>query len=137
MIPFDVFSPIIEKVLSYIPDPQKKAEAQAAAIKAAADHEETILKLLQESDIAQAAINQEEAKSGDRFKSYPRPLAMWVAVFGLAWNIVPVVVGQFFIWFGHPAPSVIQLPEFVINTLLYGLLGLGAYRTYEKKNGVN
>ena len=61
---------------------------------------------------------------------------MWVAVFGLAWNIVPIVVGQFFVWFGHAAPTVVQLPEFVINTLLYGLLGLGAYRTYEKKNNL-
>ncbi len=136
MLPFDIFSPIIQKVLDYIPDPQKKAEAQAAAIKAANDHEKDILAILASVDTEQAKINAVEAASSDWFKSYARPAAMWISVLGLAWTVIPVIVGQFFVWFGHDAPVVVQLPSFVVNTLLYGLLGLGAYRSIDKKNGV-
>lgn len=137
MLPLlDVLTPIINKVLDYIPDPQKRAEAQAAAIKATQDHEKDILSILASVDVEQSKINAVDAASSDWFKSYARPAAMWISVIGLAWTVIPVIVGQFFVWFGHPAPTVVELPSFVVNTLLYGLLGLGAYRSIDKKNGV-
>lgn len=136
MLPFDIFSPIIQKVLDFIPDPLKKAEAQAAAIKAAQDHEEAILKLLQASDSVQAAINQEEAKSESKFKSYWRPFVGWTCGIGFAWATVvqPILVFGFAAA-GHPiVPPEIQTT--VLVQALFGMLGLGTLRTYEKKNGV-
>ena len=137
MLPFDIFSPIIQKVLDFIPDPQKKAEAQAAAIKAAQDHETDILKLLQASDSAQAAINTEEAKSDDKFKSYWRPAFGWVCVIGFSWAsiIQPIVVCIYSLRTGHP-PILPAFDTALLTSMSTGLLGLGAYRTYEKKNGV-
>ncbi len=137
MLPFDVFSPIINKVLDFIPDPKQKAEAQAAAVKAAMDHEEAILKVLQTSDVAQAAINQEEAKSEDKFKSYWRPAFGWVCVLGFSWAsiIQPIVVIIYTIKVGH-APTLPAFDTALLTSMSTGLLGLGAYRTYEKKNGV-
>lgn len=129
--------PILGSVLDkVIPNTADREKAKAETALKLAEQENEIMKLIQASDLAQAKINEIEAASTDKFKSYPRPLAMWIAVVGLGWNIVPVVVGQFFVWFGHPAPQVVQLPTFVIDTLLYGLLGLGAYRTAERIRGV-
>lgn len=137
MLPFDIFTPIINKVLDFIPDPQKKAEAQAAAIKAAADHEKDILTILQNSDTAQATINVEEAKSTDRFKSYWRPGFGWVCVFGFSWAAViqPIVVCIYSLKVGHP-PTLPSFDTGLLTSMSTGLLGLGAFRTYEKKNGV-
>ena len=138
MFPFDVLSPIINKVLDFIPDPQKKAEAQAAAMKAAQDHETEILKVLQASDAAQNAVNEEEAKSESKFKSCWRPAFGWVGVIGFAYSVVIQPCITFFLTLknGHP-PALPTFDNSLLQTLCFGLLGLGAYRTYEKKLGVN
>ena len=132
----DFISPVVNKILDFIPDPAKKAEAQAAAIKAAQDHEEEILKLLQSSDAAQAAINSTEAASSDKFKSYWRPAFGWIGVFGFLWASVlqPIITYGYSIKYGHP-PILPTFDTGMLQTLCFGLLGLGAYRTYEKKNG--
>lgn len=137
MLPFDIFTPIISKVLDFIPDPQKKAEAQAAAIKAAADHETDILKLLQASDAVQGQINATEAASDDKFKSYWRPAFGWTCVIGFSWAAIiqPIVVCVYTLNTGH-APSLPVFDTALLTSMSTGLLGLGAYRTYEKKNGI-
>jgi hypothetical protein len=129
--------PMLGSVLDkIIPNVAERERAKAELALKLAEQENQLLSALVQSDIAQAKINEIYAADKDRFKSYPRQLAMWVSVIGLAWTVLPVIVGQFFVWFGHPAPTVVELPEFVVNSLLYGLLGLGAYRTYEKKSGI-
>src|SRR5689334_15131327 len=123
MFPFDILSPIISKVLDFIPDPQKKAEAQAAAMKAAQDHETEIMKLLQASDVAQAAINQEEAKSDDKFKSYWRPAFGWVCVVGFSWVsiIQPIVVFIYSLKTGH-LPTLPNLDTALLTSMGTSLL---------------
>lgn len=137
MFPFDALSPIINKVLDYIPDPKQKAEAQAAALKAAQDHETDILKLLQASDAVQGQINATEAASNDKFKSYWRPAFGWVCVAGFSWTAIiqPVVVVVYTLIKGH-APTLPAFDVALLTSMSTGMLGLGAYRTYEKKNGV-
>lgn len=127
-----VLAPVIGKVLEKIPNPGEREKLRMELEAQIQAQEMELIKVIAQSDVAQAEINKIEAASTDKFKAYPRPLAMWIAVAGLAWNIIPVMVGQFFVWFGYPAPAIVQLPEFVVDTLLYGLLGLGAYRTAEK-----
>lgn len=124
---------LLDKV---IPNMAEREKAKAELALKLAEQESQLINALVQSDIAQAKINEIYAADKDKFKSYPRQLAMWVSVVGLAWTVLPVIVGQFFVWFGHPAPVVVQLPDFVVNSLLFGLLGLGAYRTYEKKQGL-
>lgn len=138
MLPFlDILGPVINKVLDFIPDPQKKAEAQAAALKAAQDHETDILKLLQASDASQASINATEASSTDKFKSYWRPSFGWVCVLGFSWSAIvqPIIVFIYSLKTGH-LPSLPVLDTALLTSMSTGLLGLGAFRTYEKKNGV-
>ncbi len=136
MFPFDVFTPIIEKALSFIPDAGKKAEAQLALQRELDSHQQAIIGALAAVDQKQAEINAVDAGSSDKFRAWARPAAMWIAVLGLAWTVIPVIVGQFFVWFGKPAPPVVELPSFVVTTLLYGLLGLGACRSVDLYNGV-
>jgi hypothetical protein len=139
MIPalIGILTPILNKVLDkVIPDVAAREQIKLELQVKLAEQESHLIDALIQSDVAQARINEVYAKSKDKFKSYPRQLAMWISVIGLAWTILPVMVGQFFVWFGQPAPIVVQLPEFVVNSLLFGLLGLGAYRTYEKKSGI-
>lgn len=83
--------------------------------------------------LKQAEINLEEAKSARWWVAGWRPYAGWVAGTGFAWQYV---VGPFFYWIsclvGHPTP-IVQLDSGELMTLLLGMLGLGAYRSYDKK----
>lgn len=101
-------------------DPAKLAElqAQAAQIDAAAMK-------------AQAEINKAEAQHSNFFVAGARPAVLWVCVLALLYNFVvrPLAVG-----FGAA-----DMPEIDASSLwpiMGGILGLGAYRTYEKKQGV-
>jgi hypothetical protein len=137
MLPLiDLLGPVIEKALSFIPDPAKREAAKLETLKELDAHSEKILASIASVDVAQAKINEVDAGSLDKFRAWARPAAMWISVVGLAWSVIPIIVGQFFVWTGRPAPLVVALPSFVVNTLLYGLLGLGAYRSVDLYNEV-
>ena len=87
--------------------------------------------------LAQIAVNVEEAKSSDRFTSRARPAAIWVGVFGLAYAgiVDPILRFVAMVVFGYTG----AFPEIDSNLTLQvlgGLLGLSALRSYDKKNGV-
>lgn len=93
--------------------------------------------------LAQAAINQEEAKSESLFKSGWRPAVGWACTFGLLYAPATALLSwalQIITWFSgtdlsaFPMPPVIDVGQLI--TMLFGLLGLGAMRSYDKKNGV-
>lgn len=129
--------PTLGKVLDkLIPDVAEREKVKMELQLKLAEQEGELLKALIQSDVAQAEINKIEAASTDRFKSYPRPLAMWVCVGGLVWEVFMPVITQLFVWTGHAAPQMIHLPEFVTGTFLTGLLGLAGVRSYEKKQGL-
>lgn len=78
---------------------------------------------------AQSTINEVEAKSTSLFIAGWRPAVGWTCVFGL-WVqcfLFPVLD----IWYDVPL-----FDSEILMGLLIPLLGLGAYRTYEKKVGV-
>ena len=92
-----------------------------------------IQKIISEANIAvgQLAVNAEEAKSGSFFKSGWRPAVGWVCVFGLIYSTIGVA-------FFNLLLGVLGLPLFppvdtqTLMTILFGMLGLGYYRTKEK-----
>ncbi len=63
MFPFDVFSPIIEKALSFIPDPAKKAEAQVKLQQELNANSQRIMDALLGADAKQLEVNKVEAAS--------------------------------------------------------------------------
>jgi len=113
----------------WMPDPQKKAEAELE-----------LFKMAQAGDlqkvIGQLEINAKEATNPSIFVSGWRPFAGWVGGFGLAYA---AVLHYVLVWlsgvYGFPPPP--QVDTDILLTVLGGMLGLGTLRTYEKKNGVS
>lgn len=125
---------IIEKV---IPDPQAKAQAQLELMRLTQAGEfknlEADLQLAQ----GQMNINMLEAQAPDIFRGGWRPFIGWVCGVGFA---VQFVIGPIAEWIALLRGHSVQFPEMDTATmmpLLFGMLGLGAFRTYEKVQGVS
>ena len=93
--------------------------------------------LAHEQQLAQMAINKEEAASGSLFKGGWRPFVGWVCGVAFCYHFIiqPVII------FIVALTGIIipDLPSFNMNTLLTvlgGLLGIGGLRTYEKQKGL-
>ena len=116
----DVGSRVIDRLW---PDP---ATANAAKLE--------LLKLQQSGELAQItgqlAINQEEAKSTSVFVAGWRPAIGWVCAAALAFQYLvrPLMIGF------DLAPHLPALDD-TLWQLLFGMLGLGGLRTYEKVRG--
>ena len=87
--------------------------------------------------LGQIEVNKIEAASSSFFKSGPRPAALWVCVGGLAYQLMGL---PFTTWLSvnyfHfvPPPA---LDSNTLMTLLFGMLGLGAYRSFDKLKGTS
>lgn len=100
-----------------------------------------LLEMEQKGELAQIAVNMKEAESEHLFVSGWRPAVGWVCVAAFAYTFVlepfAVLVA---LAVGVDKEIVDALPDLEIGTMmpvLLGMLGLGAMRTYEKKNGAN
>lgn len=123
---FTALSPILDKVLgAFLPDPAKRQEVIM-----------TILGQLQASDQAQMAVNQAEAGHRSIFVAGWRPFIGWCCGAAVCYQYVltPIVlwVAQLA---GHPLPTPPKLDD-IMWELMFGLLGMGAMRSYEKIKGV-
>ena len=83
----------------------------------------------------QVAVNVEEARSGSNFRGGWRPFVGWTCGVGLAYAVLiqPLATGliQAFV----PDMKTFAMPNVqtdALMALLFGMLGLGGYRTYEK-----
>ena len=116
-------------ITKLFPDPAQAAQAQLE-----------LLKLQQNGDlatmVAQTDINKVEAASSSMFVAGWRPFVGWVGGFGLAYAAIlePMLrptatlsgyTGEF------PA-----IDTTITMQILFGLLGLGAMRSYDKVKGV-
>ncbi len=131
----DALTPIINKVLDFIPDPKAKAEAAAKAQQALLDNQEHILGMLSASDQKQAETNTEEAKSTSMFIAGWRPCIGWVCGAAFAWMYVIQPIASFVLALCHKTVALPALDYGAMSEVLMGMLGLGALRTYEKKTG--
>ena len=94
-------------------------------------------KMAHEQQLAQIAVNKEEAASGSIFKGGWRPFIGWVCGIAFFYHFVlnPIILFVIAI-IGIEIPT---LPNFNMNTLLTvlgGMLGIGSLRTYEKQKGL-
>ena len=123
-----VVTNVISRLLPETPQ-DKLAELQVALNKELADNE--LLK-------GQLDIDQAEAGSSSLFVAGWRPMVGWVCASAFAWAylVEPVIV---FVGasIGHPVSNLPTLNTADMMTVLFGLLGMGGLRTYEKTQNVH
>ena len=131
MIGIDAIAGLVSTVVDKIwPDANIDAQSKADAIKAELTQE------LQAS-LGQLEIDKVEAASPSLFVAGWRPMVGWICALGFGYQFLfkPLVSGVM-IAFGIPATfPTIEIEA--LNTLLFGLLGLGTMRTAEKIQNVS
>jgi len=122
---------VLDRVL---PDPAQKAAAQLELLKLQQSGEFRQLEADLQLALAQTEVNKVEAASADPFKSGWRPAAGWVCVLGLLYQfLAQPLLAWGSVMQGYAAPPVLELGD--LYGLLFGMLGLGAYRSFEKTKG--
>lgn len=90
----------------------------------------------QQNDMGQLEVNKAEAQSTSLFVAGWRPFVGWTCGFALAYASILYPFMQFVTtYFGYTG----KFPEIdttITMQVLFGLLGLGGMRTYEKAKGV-
>ena len=85
----------------------------------------------------QLDINREEAKNPSVFVSGWRPFIGWVCGSACAWNWIGLpMVKAGIVMAGYHAMPISPADISEMMPILMGMLGLGAYRTFEKVKGV-
>ena len=98
-----------------------------------------VLELEKSGELAQIGVNTQEAKHTSLFVAGWRPFIGWVCGLAFAWTFLVYPMLQFAILsFGIPVDlsllPIMDLSEMM--PVLLGMLGLGAMRSYERRNGV-
>lgn len=129
-----ILGPILDKVLSrVIPDPDARRQAIT-----------DLYAQLQQSDLAQLEVNKAEAGSGSKWAGGWRPAIGWVCAAALFYQylLLPLFLWATS-WIGiatnDPVLATMPTPpklDAVLWELLFGMLGMGALRSFEKLKGV-
>ena len=124
-----LIEPVSHLLDKFIPDADEKARLA---------HEIATLAERQAHEIAKAQIevNKAEAGSSSLFVSGWRPAVGWVCVSGLGFNFLIVPLGNFYLSITDQQILIPTLDLSQMMPVLLGMLGLGAYRTFEKAKGV-
>ena len=94
-------------------------------------------KIDQQNDMAQIDVNKMEAQSASLFVSGWRPFVGWVCGFALFYVAILDPIARFVAEVIYSYSG--KFPEIdttITMQVLFGLLGLGGMRTYEKAKGV-
>lgn len=128
---FDFGTKVIDKIF---PD---KTQADAAKAKLIEMQQAGDLQEVQntfELALQQGKTNAEEAKSNSTFVAGWRPFVGWVCGCALAYNYVLFpLIAYLMRTFISSAPPMPALETGELMTLLLGMLGLGAMRSYDKQ----
>lgn len=132
----DAIAAVIGKVIDRAwPDPAAKAQAaQALAELQQAGDFKVIDAELQRAQM-QADVNKQEAASGDPFTSRWRPCVGYVCAAGLAYAAILEPVIRIVAPIAGYAGTLPAVDTTLTMQLLFGLLGLGGFRTAEKLKG--
>ena len=129
------FGGLLEKVFDRVfPNETDKAKAQLEVLAMQQKGELAELAAITEGDKSQAEINKVEAASESLFVSGWRPAIGWICAFALFAQYIgaPLLTWIAANTLGWTAPPRMDWSE--LTTLLLGMLGLGYYRTLDKKN---
>lgn len=132
IIPFDGIASLIQTVISRVfPDKSQEIKQQFDLALAGLTAESEIAK-------AQLAVNQQEASSESWMARNWRPMTGIVCSMSFAWTyFLQPIITYFVVITGHPAPALPALDMGEMMPILFGMLGLGAYRSFEKVKGIS
>lgn len=125
---FDAVTPVVNKVLDFIPDPKQKLEAQQA-----------LMASLSAWDAQQASVNAVEASNSSVFVAGWRPFLGWTcgAAFAYKFVIQPFLVFGLVVCGVNFDPDSLPILDWAeMSSVMFGMLGLGGLRTLEKIKGV-
>lgn len=117
--------PIINTILGFIPDPAQRAQQL-----------QQLLTALQAWDAQQADVNKVEAANSNVFVSGWRPMIGWVCAFALAYQYMVIPFATWGLAVAHIAVPPFPRLDDNLWQLMFGMLGMGGLRTFEKMKGV-
>lgn len=126
-----LIAPITGLLDKWVPDADTKAKLAHEIATMTERH-------AQEIALAQIDVNKTEAASASLFKGGWRPFIGWTCGTAFAYHFVlqPVLVFAL-VAFGQPVPDLPKFEMDALMTVLFGMLGLGGLRTFEKFKGVS
>lgn len=130
---FEVGTKLIDKLF---PDPSQRDKAKLELMTLQQQGELRVLEKEVELALGQIAVNKAEAESTDPFRAGWRPFIGWVCGAGLAFQFVVRPLANWAIAMQGSTAFLPGLELETLMTLLFGMLGLGAYRTVEKTKGI-
>jgi len=114
------------KVLDkFVPDPEAKAKAEAE-----------LRSSLQQWDKAQTDVNAVEASNPNLFVAGWRPMIGWVCALALAYQYLVSPLGMWIATSLHLAVSTPPKLDDSLWQLMFGMLGMGGLRSWEKYKGL-
>ena len=138
--PLDVVLGVGEKIIDRVFPDKVKQESERAAARATLlgmnlDETKAILDVAKTETEGQLAVNKAEAANASLFVAGWRPFIGWVcgSAFAYKYVVAPILVAVLPL-LGVP----FVLPAIALDEMLpilFGMLGLGAFRTYEKIKG--
>jgi hypothetical protein len=125
-----LIGPITGLLDKFIPDKDQRARLAHDVATMAQKHAHEISK-------AQLEVNKVEAAHKSLFVSGWRPFIGWSCGFGMFGNFITIPFANFALALLEYDIVIPLVPLETMMPVLMGMLGLGAMRTYEKKNSVH
>lgn len=131
-----VAAPILDIINKLVPDPIAKAQIQVQVEQLAQNEEFKQIDAQLATQAQQTDTNKIEAASVSIFVSGWRPFVGWVCGCGFGYQFLfSPLLGYVSAIFHGPVPPSIDVSA--LSTMLTGMLGFGAMRTWEKVKGIN
>lgn len=125
-----LIGPVTGLLDKFIEDKDQKARLAHDLATMADQHAQELAK-------AQLEVNKVEAAHKSLFVSGWRPAVGWVCVLGMFGNFITIPFSNFVLAIFGIDIVIPLVPLETMMPVLMGMLGLGAMRTYEKKNSVH
>ena len=125
-----LIGPVTGLLDKFIPDADTKAKLAHEVATMAQNHAQELAK-------AQLEVNKVEAAHKSLFVSGWRPAGGWVCVLGMFGNFITIPFSNFVLALFGIDIVIPLVPLETMMPVLMGMLGLGAMRSYEKKNAVH
>ena len=131
-----VAAPVLDIINKLIPDPIAKAQIQLQVEQLAQNDEFKQIDAQLATAQLQTDTNKVEASNVSIFVSGWRPFVGWVCGCGFGYQFLfSPLLGYVSAIFHGPVPPSIDVSA--LSTMLTGMLGFGAMRTFEKIKGIN